>query len=56
MLQWFRDRGAERSTWLGLGAAASALGLNVAPEQVNAVATIAVTVAGLLAAVLPTKK
>lgn len=47
-MQFFLDRLKERSTWLGLIAFASAIGIGVSPEQSEAIATAGAAVAGLV--------
>ena len=41
----------ERSTWIGLTTAASALGVALSPEQAQAIITLGVGIAGVIAAV-----
>jgi hypothetical protein len=45
-LKWLAARLSERSTWLGITGLATAAGLNANPDQVNAVVTVGVAVAG----------
>ena len=42
------DRAKERSTWIGLIGLLSALGVALSPEQVEAIATLGVAVAGVV--------
>lgn len=49
-LDWFIDRLKERSTWIGLTALLSALGIALSPEQAEAIAIGGVAVAGVIAA------
>jgi len=45
-LKWVADRLSERSTWLGITGLATAAGLNANPDQVQAVTTLGVAIAG----------
>lgn len=49
-LKWLVDRLGERSTWLGLTAIATAAGIKAEPEQVEAVTTLGLSVAGAVMA------
>lgn len=48
--QWARERGRERSTWLGLTGLLTAAGVALNPEQTAAIASAGVAIAGLVAA------
>lgn len=50
MLKFITDRAKERSTWIGLTALLSAVGVSLAPEQVEAIAVTGIAVSGLIAA------
>lgn len=47
-MQYLIDRLSERSTWTGIIALVSALGIAVSPEQANAIAAAGAGVAGLI--------
>ena len=49
-MQYLIDRLKERSTWLGLIAIATALGVGLTPEHQEAIATLGVAIGGLVAA------
>jgi len=49
--QWLIDRARERSTWMGLTALAGLCGLQIAPEQVDAIVQGAIALAAVIAAV-----
>lgn len=49
--QWLIDRARERSTWLGLTALVGLFGVQIAPEQVDAIVQGAVALAAVIAAV-----
>lgn len=49
MLKFILDRLKERSTWLGLTAIATAAGIALDPEQLEAIAVAGVAIAGLIA-------
>lgn len=49
ILQWITDRMKERSTWLGLTTIATAAGVSLAPEQVEAIAVLGMAIAGAIA-------
>lgn len=48
-MQYILLRAKERSTWLGLTAAISAIGVNISPEYLESIITVGVAVAGLVA-------
>jgi len=50
MTEWIIARLRERSTWLGVVSAATALGLRASPEQQQAVISIGLALAGAIAA------
>lgn len=52
---WLLDRLKERSTWLGVTAIVTSLGLILSPEQVNAIVAAGIAFAGLIAALFPEK-
>jgi len=47
--EWILARARERSTWLGLTALLTSLGLALSPEQSEAIAVAGVAVGGLIA-------
>lgn len=49
--QWLIDRARERSTWLGLTALAGLCGVQIAPEQMDAIAQGAIAITAVIAAV-----
>lgn len=49
--QWLIDRARERSTWMGLTALAGLCGVQIAPEQVDAIVQGAIALAAVIAAV-----
>lgn len=49
-MRYILDRLAERNTWVGLIALASALGASLSPEQSQTIATVGTTVVGLVLA------
>ena len=50
MLKFIVDRLKERSTWLGLTAFATALGVSLAPQQLEAIILAGTAIGGLVAA------
>lgn len=54
-MTWIRDRLLERSTWLGLVALLTALGVSITPELAEAIATAGLAVGGIIAAVTKDK-
>ena len=55
MFKWIMDRLSERSTWLGITGFLTAAGVALEPEQVEAIATAGLAVAGLIAVVTKDK-
>lgn len=53
MKNYILARLKERTTWLGLIAIATAFGLRLSPEQVQAIVTIGLGLAGILHAATP---
>ena len=53
--EWILARARERSTWLGLTALLTSLGLALSPEQAEAIAVAGVAVGGLVAALTADK-
>ena len=51
MMKYFIDRAKEASTWRGVVLLATAAGVNIAPEMVNAIVTFGIGLAGLLGVV-----
>lgn len=51
MMKYFIDRAREASTWRGVVLLATAAGVNIAPEMVNAIVTFGIGLAGLLGVV-----
>lgn len=49
IVDWIVDRLKEKSTWLGITALLSAAGVVLAPEQLDAIATAGVAIAGAIA-------
>lgn len=49
--QWLIDRARERSTWMGLTALVGLCGVQIAPEQVDAIVQGAIALAAVIAAV-----
>jgi hypothetical protein len=49
ILTWIIDRLKERSSWLGLTALLSAVGVVLSPEAIDSIATAGLGVAGLIA-------
>lgn len=49
ILTMILNRAKERSTWMGLVTLATALGVTMNPEQREAVATLGIAVAGVVA-------
>ena len=49
--KWLIDRARERSTWMGLTALAGLCGVQIAPEQVDAIVQGAIALAAVIAAV-----
>ena len=56
MFQYLLDRANEPSSWRGIVLLATALGVNVAPELLNAIVTAGLGVAGLLGVLTKDKK
>jgi hypothetical protein len=52
-LPWLGDRLAERSTWQGAVAVASALGVALSPDRAAAIVTAGVAVGGLIHVLFP---
>lgn len=50
ILHWILDRLKERSTWVGLTTAITAIGVGLSPEEASAIATAGVAVAGAIIA------
>lgn len=50
ILKFFADRFKERSTWLGITALATAVGIKAEPEQFEAVTTLGLALGGIIAA------
>lgn len=50
---WLLDRLKEGSTWFGLVAMLTSLGVILSPEQIEAVVAAGIAVAGLIAALFP---
>jgi hypothetical protein len=48
ILRWFGERLSERSTWVGLTALATVLGINVSPENMHAIITVGGLVGGAI--------
>lgn len=48
MIQYILERAKEPSTWRGVVLLATAAGVNIAPELMNAIVTFGVGLAGLL--------
>jgi len=48
MKQWILDRLRERTTWAGLVAIATAFGLNISPEDGEAIITGAMALIGIV--------
>lgn len=48
MIQYLLERAKEPSTWRGVVLLATAAGVNIAPEMVNAIVTFGIGLAGLL--------
>lgn len=46
MLKFILDRAKEKTTWLGLIAILTAAGVAISPEQVEAIATLGLAIAG----------
>jgi hypothetical protein len=53
MKKYILARLKERTTWLGLIAIATAFGIQLSPEQIEAIATIGLAIAGILHAATP---
>lgn len=51
VLTYILDRLKERSTWLGIIGAATAIGISVSPDTANAITAAGVAVASLIAAI-----
>lgn len=51
MIQYFLDRAQEPSTWRGVVLLATAAGVNIAPELMNAIISAGIAIAGLLGVV-----
>jgi uncharacterized membrane protein len=51
MIKFLLDRAKEPSTWRGAVLLATAAGVNIAPELVNAIVTFGIGLAGLLGVV-----
>lgn len=56
MFKYLVDRASERSTWLGVIAFASSVGVSVNPEIAGHVATIGVAAAGVVSALTKDKQ
>jgi len=56
MFQYILDRANEPSTWRGVVLLATAAGVNVAPELLNAIVTAGLGLAGLLGVLTKDKK
>jgi hypothetical protein len=56
MKQFILERGKEASTWRGLVALLTAVGVTLSPEQVNAIVASGLAVIGVLGAFFPDKK
>jgi hypothetical protein len=56
ILTFLTDRAKERSTWLGLTGVISAFGVALAPEQVELISVIGVSIAGLITTFTADKK
>lgn len=54
-MTWLVDRLKERSTWLGLTALLTALGVALSPESKEAIAVAGVAIGGLVAALTADK-
>lgn len=54
--RYLLNRAGERSTWQGLAAAATATGIAVSPEQVEAITATGLAVVGLLHVLIPDPK
>ena len=50
-MDWILDRLSERSTWMGLVSALTAIGVGISPEQTAAIVSAGVAVGGLVAAI-----
>jgi len=50
MLKFIVDRLQERSTWLGIIAIVTAVGVHLSPEQTEAIAVAGVSIGGAVAA------
>jgi len=48
MIQYLLERAKEPSSWRGIVLLATAAGVNIAPELVNAIVTFGIGLAGLL--------
>lgn len=46
---WLIDRAKERSTWIGLTALLTAIGVGLSPEQIEAIITAGLALAGAIA-------
>lgn len=56
MLQFILERGKEASTWRGLIALATAVGISVNPELAEAIVALGLAVIGVLGVVTADKK
>lgn len=56
ILKIIRDRVQERSTWTGLAAILTTVGLTISPEQSDAIVSAGVAIGGLVLTLWPTKK
>lgn len=50
IIHWILDRLKERSTWIGITTAVTAIGVGLSPEQQAAIATAGVAVTGAIIA------
>lgn len=56
LLKYFLERMRERSTWLGFSSILTALGLTFSPDQSDAVISVGLSLAGLVAVLTKDKK
>lgn len=48
-LKWLANRLKERSTWLGITSLATAIGIGIDPDQIQAIVGVGVAIGGLIA-------
>ena len=56
VLNWLVDRIKEKTTWYGIVALVSAVGVTISPDLKEAIATAGIAIAGVIAAITAENK